>query len=94
MSKVELSTGHTSQCPVEQGQRFGIRRFYYASSVDELLGAPRAGQPTLLDEFAEYPHERFNDGHTSASRSTKNFEHWDIAAATAPSGITFVRFAE
>ena len=36
-----------------------VRRFYYASSVDELLGAPRAGRPTMLDEFAEYLHERF-----------------------------------
>ena len=44
-----------------------VRRFYYASSVDELLGAPRAGKPTLLDKFAEYLHERFNDGHTSAA---------------------------
>ena len=44
-----------------------VRRFYYASSVDELLGAPRAGRPTMLDEFAEYLHERFNDGCTSAA---------------------------
>ena len=44
-----------------------VRRFYYASSVDELLGAPRAGRPTILDEFAEYLHERFNDGHASAA---------------------------
>ncbi len=40
-----------------------VRRFYNANSVDELLGAPRARRPTLLDEFAEYLHERFNDGH-------------------------------
>ncbi|MGG7104751.1 transposase [Rhodococcus sp. 24CO] len=44
-----------------------VRRFYYASSVDELLGAPRAGRPTTLDRFAEYLHERFNDGCTSAT---------------------------
>ncbi|MGW6659670.1 hypothetical protein [Rhodococcus sp. NPDC055024] len=44
-----------------------MRRFYYASSVDELLGAPRAGRPTFLDEFAEHLHERFNDGHTSTA---------------------------
>ncbi len=44
-----------------------VRRFYYASSVDELLGAPRAGRPTMLDEFAVHLHERFNDGHTSAA---------------------------
>lgn len=44
-----------------------VRRFYNADSVDELLGAPRAGRPTLLDEFAEYLHERFNDGHDSAA---------------------------
>ncbi|MDI9918622.1 ISL3 family transposase [Rhodococcus sp. IEGM 1379] len=44
-----------------------VRRFYYANSVEELLGAPRAGRPTMLDEFAEYLHERFNDGHASAA---------------------------
>ncbi|MDV6278327.1 ISL3 family transposase [Rhodococcus erythropolis] len=44
-----------------------VRRFYYANSVEELLGAPRAGWPTMLDEFAEYLHERFNDGHASAA---------------------------
>ncbi|MDI9915420.1 hypothetical protein [Rhodococcus sp. IEGM 1379] len=44
-----------------------VRRFYCASSVDELLGAPRAGRPTLLDEFAEYLQERFNNGHTSTA---------------------------
>lgn len=44
-----------------------VRRFYYASSVDELLGAPRAGKPTMLDEFATHLHSRFNDGYTSAA---------------------------
>lgn len=44
-----------------------VRRFYYASSVDELLGAPRAGKPTMLDKFAVHLHERFNDGCTSAA---------------------------
>ncbi|WP_217902189.1 hypothetical protein [Rhodococcus sp. OK302] len=44
-----------------------VRRFYCASSVDELLGAPRAGRPTMLDRFAVYLHERFNDGYTSAA---------------------------
>ena len=36
-----------------------VLRFYYASSVDELLGAPRAGRPTMLDRFAVHLHERF-----------------------------------
>ncbi|OYD60794.1 ISL3 family transposase [Rhodococcus sp. OK302] len=44
-----------------------VRRFYRASSVDELLGAPRAGRPTMLDEFAVHLHDRFNDGYTSAA---------------------------
>jgi len=43
-----------------------VRRFYSASSVDELLSAPRAGRPTLLDDFTAHLHERFNDGCTSA----------------------------
>ncbi|MFF2059966.1 ISL3 family transposase [Rhodococcus qingshengii] len=44
-----------------------VRRFYYANSVEELLGAPRAGRPTMLDRFAVHLHERFNDGCTSAA---------------------------
>ncbi|WP_233365478.1 transposase [Rhodococcus globerulus] len=44
-----------------------VRRFYYASSVDELLGAPRAGKPTMPGEFATHLHSRFNDGCTSAA---------------------------
>ena len=36
-----------------------VRRFYYASSVDELLGAPWAGWPTMLDAFAVHLHKRF-----------------------------------
>lgn len=44
-----------------------VRRFYYANSVDELLGAPRAGKPTMLDKFAVHLYERFHDGCTSAA---------------------------
>ena len=44
-----------------------VRRFYDTSSVDELLRAPRAGRPTLLDEFAVHLHERFNDGCIAAA---------------------------
>ncbi len=42
-----------------------VRRFDYASRADKLLGAPRAGKPTLLEEFAVHLHER--SGHTSAA---------------------------
>lgn len=48
-------------------ERETVRRFYYASSVDELFGAPRAGKPTMLDEFATHLHSRFNDRCTSAA---------------------------
>uniref|UniRef100_UPI003975E1AC ISL3 family transposase n=1 Tax=Rhodococcus rhodochrous TaxID=1829 RepID=UPI003975E1AC len=44
-----------------------VRRFYRAADVTELLGAPRAGRPRLLDEFSEYLHARFNDEQCSAS---------------------------
>ena len=44
-----------------------VRRFYYANSFDELLGAPGAGKPTMLDKFAVHLHERFNDGCTFAA---------------------------
>ncbi|MGV9864084.1 transposase [Rhodococcus koreensis] len=43
-----------------------VRRYYRAGSVDELLATPRAGLRTVLDEFTEHLHERWNDGCTTA----------------------------
>lgn len=44
-----------------------VRRFYRATSVEELLTKPRAGRPSVLDEFKPYLHERFNAGVHNAS---------------------------
>nr|WP_244213156.1 transposase [Rhodococcus ruber] len=44
-----------------------VRRFYRPTEVDELLGAPRAGRPRLLDGFTDYLHVRWGDGQTSAA---------------------------
>jgi hypothetical protein len=42
-----------------------VRKFYRATSVDELLATPRAGRRSILDRFKPYLHERFTAGHTN-----------------------------
>lgn len=47
--------------------RSTVRRFYRANDATELLGAPRAGRPRLVDEFFQYLHARFNYEQRSTS---------------------------
>ncbi len=43
-----------------------VRRFYCAETLEELLAKPRAGQPSVLDSYKPYLHERWNAGVTNA----------------------------
>jgi hypothetical protein len=47
-----------------------VRRFYRASTVDDLLAKPRAGRASVLDEFKPYLHDRWNAGGSPTSRTT------------------------
>jgi transposase len=44
-----------------------VRKFYRASSAEEVTATSRAGRPSVLDEFKPYLHERFNAGITNLS---------------------------
>ena len=44
-----------------------VRKFYRASSVEEVTATSRVGRPSVLDGFKPYLHERFNAGLTNVS---------------------------
>lgn len=44
-----------------------VRKFYRATSAEEVTATSRAGRPSVLDEFKPYLHERFNAGITNVS---------------------------
>jgi Transposase len=44
-----------------------VRKFYRATSVEEVTATSRAGRPSMLDEFKPYLHEQFTAGITNVS---------------------------
>jgi transposase len=52
-----------------------VRKFYRASSVEEVTATARAGRPSVLDEFKPYLHERFNAGITNACSDQRGGDH-------------------
>jgi len=44
-----------------------VRRFVRATNVEELVAGPRAGRPSVLDDYKPYLHDRWNAGVTNAS---------------------------
>ncbi|WP_260684597.1 hypothetical protein [Rhodococcus sp. KBS0724] len=70
-----------------------IHRFYYASSVDELLGAPGLASPPCWTSSPRICTSVSMTDVPPLLHFTKSFEHSGIAAVTALSAITFVRSA-
>lgn len=48
-----------------------MRRFARADNVDDLLAKPRAGRPSILDNYVDYLHRRFNEGATGTQLFTE-----------------------
>jgi hypothetical protein len=42
-----------------------VRRYYRATSVDEMVAGSLAGWPSMLDEYKPYLHKRWNEGSTN-----------------------------
>jgi transposase len=45
-----------------------VRRFVRADTVDSLLAVARDGRPSILDDFKQYLHDRWNEGVRSAAQ--------------------------
>ncbi len=63
-----------------------VRRFYRASSLEELLAKPRAGRPSKLDEYKPHLHRRWNEGCTNVLEL-----HREIAALGYRGGYSTLR---
>lgn len=48
-----------------------VRRFVRADDVNDLLAAPRAGRPSILDKYVDYLHRRFTEGATTGALFTE-----------------------
>ncbi|MGI5170232.1 transposase [Spirillospora sp. CA-253888] len=62
-----------------------VRRYYRAESVEELVAAPLAGWPSILDDYKPYLHQRWNAGCTNITQLFR-----EIKAQGFPGGYTIV----
>jgi hypothetical protein len=60
-----------------------VRKFYRATSVEEVTATSRAGRPSVLDAFKRYLHERFNAGITNVSALFRELRDQGYRAVSA-----------
>src|SRR5206468_871153 len=61
------------------------RRYFHATSADELVAGTLAGWPSMLDDHKPYLHQRWNEGCTNIQQLHNEVKALGFRVATAPS---------
>ncbi|MFI1177297.1 hypothetical protein [Streptomyces melanogenes] len=67
--------------------RFTVRRFARATSIDELL-VKATNRSSILDEYKPYLHERWNGGCHNTAQPHEEIVTWAPSEASRPSSVT------